>query len=82
MHNSIRRWSSELATPEKPVDSYFVEIDFNSIPEAERRLYFNQIPTNFSLTEAQVDDLIAAGRELLVGNTEFQRFIKDLGKVQ
>jgi len=82
MHNSIRRWSNELATPQNPVDSYFVDIDFNSIPEAERRLYFNQIPTNFSLTEAQVDDLIAAGRELLVSNTEFQRFIKDLGKVQ
>ena len=30
-------------------------------------------------TEAQVDDLIAAGRELLPGNTEFQRFIKDVG---
>ena len=82
MHNSIRRWSSELATAEKPVDSYFVEIDFNSIPAAERRLYFNQIPTNYSLTDEQVDDLIAAGRELLVNNTEFQRFIKALGKDQ
>ena len=30
-------------------------------------------------TEAQVDNLIAAGRELLRGNTEFQRFIKDAG---
>ena len=50
--------------------------------QAERRLYFNQIPTNFSLTDEQVDDLIAAGRELLINNTEFQRFIKDLGKDQ
>jgi len=82
MHNSIRRWSSELATPEQAVDSYFVEIDFNSLPEADRRLYFNQIPTNYSLTDEQVDDLIAAGRELLVNNTEFQRFIKALGKDQ
>jgi NTE family protein len=80
MHDSVRRWSSELATPEQAVDSYFVEIDFNGFPQAERRLYFNQVPTNFSLTEEQVDDLIAAGRELLVNNTEFQRFIKDLEK--
>ena len=80
MHNSIRRWSSELSTPEQSVDSYFVEIDFSGLLEVERRLYFNQIPTNYSLTEEQVDDLIAAGRELLVSNTEFQRFIKDLGK--
>ena len=82
MHESIRRWSSELSTPEQAVDSYFVEIDFNRLPEAERRLYFNQIPTNYSLTDEQVNDLIAAGRELLVNNTEFQLFIKDLGKDQ
>lgn len=80
MQNSIKRWSSELATPEKPVEPYFVKIDFNSIPEADKRLYFNQIPTNYSLTDEQVDDLIAAGRDLLLGNAEFQRFIKDLGK--
>jgi NTE family protein len=80
MHDSIRRWSSELSTPEQAVESYFVELDFNHLPEAERRLYFNQIPTNFSLTEEQVDNLITAGRELLVNNTEFQRFIMDIGK--
>ena len=78
MHNSIRRWSSELATPEKSVEPYLVEIDFNSIPDVERRLYFNQIPTSFSLTGEQLDDLVAVGRELLIGNAEFQRFIRDL----
>jgi len=82
MHNSIRRWAAELATPDKPVESYFVEIDFNSIAQPERRHYLNQIPTNYSLTEEQVDDLVAAGRELLFSNTEFQRFIRDLGKDQ
>ena len=82
MHNSIRRWSSELATPEQSVKSYFVEIDFTRIPDAQRRLYFNQIPTSYSLTEQQLDDLIAAGRELLLSNAEFQRFINDLGEDQ
>jgi len=82
MHNSIRRWAKELATPEKPVESYFVEIDFNSIPQPERRHYLNQIPTSYSLTGEQVDDLIAAGRELLFSNTEFRRFIEDLGNDQ
>ena len=82
LHNSIRRWSTELATPEKPVESYFVEIDFNSIPDTARRQYFNQIPTSYSLSEEQVSDLIAVGRELLVNNTEFQRFVSDLGTNQ
>ena len=82
MNNSIRRWAAELATPQRPVESYFVGIDFNSIRQPERRHYFNQIPTTYSLTDAQVDDLIAAGRELLFGNAEFQRFLKDLGNSQ
>jgi NTE family protein len=81
MHNSIRRWSAELATPEKPVVPYFVEIDFNSIAQPERRQYFNQIPTSFTLNDEQVDNLMAVGRELLLNNAEFQRFIQDLGGV-
>ena len=80
LSNSIRRWSSDLSTPERTVEPYFVEIDFNRIPQPERRQYFNQVPTSFSLSEQQVDDLIAVARELLLGNTEFQRFIQDLGK--
>lgn len=80
MYNSLKRWSGELSTPEKPVEPYLVEIDFNDIMDTGRRQYFNQIPTSFTLTEEQADDLIAAGRELLLGNTEFKRFIQDLGE--
>jgi NTE family protein len=79
MQNSIRRWSAEVATPETPVEPYFVEIDFNGIPQPERRQYFNQIPTSLSLNDEQVDHLIAAGRELLLNHPDFRRFIHDLG---
>ena len=82
LQESVKRWSAELATPEKPVESYFVEIDFNRIPQSERRQYFNQIPTSLSLTQQQVADLIAVGRELLLSNSEFQRFIRDMEKNQ
>lgn len=78
LRNSIRRWSEQLATPGFDVEPYFVELDFAGIPETERRQYFNQIPTSFSLTGTQADDLIAAGRELLLDNAEFQRFLADL----
>ena len=79
MRESIKRWANELSTPDKAVESYFVEIDFKDIPQAERRLFLNQIPTSFSLTEEQVDELIEAGRELLLSNREFKRFLSDLG---
>jgi NTE family protein len=80
LRNSIRRWSAELTTPGFTVQPYFVELDFDAIPQPERRHYFNQIPASFDLTETQADDLIAAGRELLLGNPEFRRFLGDLGR--
>ncbi|PLY02124.1 MAG: hypothetical protein C0623_04150 [Desulfuromonas sp.] len=74
---SVKRWAAELSTPDRKVEPYFVEIGFNSIPKKKRRFFFNQIPTGFSLGRDQVDDLIAVGRELLLGNSEFQRFLSD-----
>jgi NTE family protein len=80
LRNSIRRWSAELTTPGFTVEPYFVKLDFDAIPQAQRRRYFNHIPTSFDLTGTQADDLISAGRELLLGNPEFQRFLGDLGQ--
>jgi len=36
--------------------------------------FFYQIQTSFSLTDEQVDQLVAAGRALLRKNPDFQRF--------
>ena len=78
LKSSIKRWSAELSTTANPVTSYFVEVNFNSIPQKDRRLFFNKIPTNFSLTMEQVDNLTNAGYELLLNNPEFQRFVVDV----
>jgi NTE family protein len=80
LRNSIRRWSRQLSAPGFDVEPYFVELDFTTIAEPERRRYFNEIPTSFSLTATQEADLVAAGRELLLGNAEFRRFLGDLGQ--
>jgi len=76
--NSVKKWSEELSTPDKPVEPYFIEIDFKRITQARRRLLFNQIPVSFSLQKEQVDDLIKVGRELLLNNAEFKRFIENM----
>ena len=78
MQNSIRRWSSELETVETPIETYFVKIDFSSLADPGDKLFFNQIPTSYSLREDQVDRLLVAGRKLLQGNSDFQRLIQDL----
>jgi NTE family protein len=79
MKESVTRWAKELSTPKRPVTPYLVETSFRDIQQPERRRFFNQVPTSFALSEDQVDRLIAAGREILREDPEFQRLLADLG---
>lgn len=78
MKSSLKRWAAELSTLGQPVEPYFILLDFNSVVEPERRHFLNQIPTSFSLTDEQVDELIAVGGELLRNHPEFRRLMDDL----
>ena len=74
---AMQRWSEELSDEHSQVSHYLVRIDFNSIPQQERRLFFNQIPVSLTLSQQEVNELIRAGRELLLDNAVFQRFVDD-----
>ena len=78
--NGMRRWTKELETPDMDIEPYLIEINFKSLPSTEKRIFFNKIPTDFSLTSEQVEELIKAGREILLNNPEFKRFIRNLKK--
>ncbi|WP_417664974.1 patatin-like phospholipase family protein [Pseudidiomarina sp.] len=78
IRRSMERWSEELSTYWEPIEPFFIEISFDGIKEEQRRVFFNQIPTNLSLSKEQADELIRAGVELLQHNTEFQRLLNDL----
>lgn len=79
LQQSIDRWTAEVSTPDTPIKPYFIEIGFKKVTKPDKRRFFNQIPTNLSLNRHQVDNLIAIGRELVQENTEFQRFVKEIG---
>ncbi len=79
MQKSVTRWARELSTPERPVTPYFIQVSFRDIEQPERLQFFTRIPTSFSLDDEQVDRLIAAGRELLHRNPDYQRFLADQG---
>lgn len=76
---SLANWAKALSTPGRPVSAYFIQLSFRDLA-AERREYFNQIPTRLVLSDAQVDALIDVGGELLRGNPEFRRLLIDLGR--
>lgn len=78
MDRTMKKWAQETSTPELTVEPYFVNIGFRDIEQPEAREYFNSIPTSFVLDDEQVDRLIAAGRELLRNNAEFQRLMDGL----
>jgi NTE family protein len=79
MNRTLKDWAAELSTSGRPVETYFILLDFKDVPDPKRRRFLNQTPTSFSLTDEQVDSLIETGGELLRNNSEFQRLLSDLG---
>ncbi|MEA3276362.1 MAG: hypothetical protein U9Q81_13950, partial [Pseudomonadota bacterium] len=78
MDKSVKRWAKDLSAPGRPVTPYFIQVGFRDLAQPEQLQFFNQVPTSFSLSDEQVDKLIAAGRELLRNNPDFQRFLAGL----
>jgi NTE family protein len=62
------------------IEPFVVDINFESLTDQDRRTYFLSLPTSFSLSRTQADDLIAVGGELLEKSPEFQRFMRSLEK--
>lgn len=78
MKKILQHWADELSTPNFTVKPYFILLDFDGIKDPERRKFLNQIPTSFSLSDNQVDALIATGGELLRNNPEYRRLLDDV----
>ena len=78
MQQSLARWSKLLSTPERPVQTYFIRLSFEDVPDLPLRRFLNEIPTSLALTSEQVDQLIAAGRALLRTNAEFRLLVASL----
>jgi hypothetical protein len=51
---------------------------FDHLGDSERREYLEKIPTNFSLSDKQVDRVIEAGRTLLRESPSFKEAIETL----
>ncbi len=71
-------WSEALSTPGQPLDLYLIRISLEKLNNKENQKFFNKVPTSFSLTDEQVDRLIAVGGQLLRDDPEFQRLLADV----
>jgi NTE family protein len=79
MERSLEQWTNAMSTPGHPVKSYFIRIGVDDIESAKHRMFFNQIPTSFSLSKEQVDRLAQGGKAILQGNAGYQQLVADLG---
>jgi NTE family protein len=78
MQLSMARWAKELSTPQRPVQSYFIRLSFQDVPDLPLRRFLNEIPTSLALSGEQVEQLIAAGRSLLRNNARFRSLVASL----
>ena len=58
---------------------HVIELNFEQFSDPEERRFFLSLPTTFSLTDHQVDCLIAAGRRLLRTSQEYRDLLGELG---
>jgi hypothetical protein len=61
-----------------PPQIHFVDISIDEVREPETRRVLNSTPTSFKLSTVQVDQLRAAGAEVLCCDSDFQNFLSGL----
>jgi NTE family protein len=76
LQDLIKNAARELSTEEKPVETYLIGVMFDKLEDEEERRTLHRIPTNFALSDEEVDRLRAAGRRVLRESAEFQRLVK------
>jgi len=75
----LDKWATKFSTPAQPVETYLVSVDIQDVRDPATLDYLNSIPTSFELDDEQVSKLIAAGRQLLKTDPEFQKLLGELG---
>lgn len=78
VENGLKEWTADFSTPDRQIKSYFIQVDFQSIHDPQKRLLFNSIATSFSLPGDEVDNLVETARQLLRSDPEFKRLVDDI----
>jgi len=62
------------------VELVFVEVSFDRLQDAFRGERLRGLPTELRLDKDDAEDVIAAGREVLLGSAAFRKLLSDLAK--
>ena len=86
MNQIVMEWRAQLrkrAQTEGSVftadaDIYFINVSFSELEDLEEQARLMSIPTNLSLTDSELDQLLLAASKLLRNDKDFQRLLRDL----
>jgi len=82
LRTMAKEWSEQRRSSQpgsEPLDYYVMEVTFKGLPDANERQGFLDLPTSFSLPDADVDRLREVGKRILYSRPEFQKLVRDLG---
>ncbi len=74
----LMEWTKTISTEENPLTAYFIDLNVTGIESKQDRIFFNEVPTSFSLEKEQADKLIVLAREMLRNNPDYQKLLKNL----
>ena len=75
----LQRLGREARDRGIPMETFLIEVSFENLPSEADRRYFKRIPTSFRLKDREVDELIWAGRELLITSPDYQQLVDSVG---
>ena len=74
----LQDWLAGAGSPAVPLDSYYIYVGFEDLPNLDQRDQLNSIPATFSLSRKKVHALRAAGAQLLEQAPEYRRLVEAL----
>jgi NTE family protein len=75
-----QRAQSDASIFAPDADIYFINVSFSELEDPEEQARLMTIPTNLSLTDSEIDQLILAPSKLIRKDKDFQRLLRDLEK--
>jgi len=89
LSDTAQAWRNELRRSDVADDPFtpdakihVINVNLRDAPDLVRRRALLQVPTSFSIAPKDVDDLIEAGRKVLLASPEFHALLKSLGNAR
>jgi len=82
LRQMVKDWSERRRPGQsgsESLDYYVMEVTFKALPDVNERQGFLDLPTSFSLPDADVDRLREAGKRILYIRPDLQRPVRDPG---